>query len=185
MGGLEIAAALLGVINVVLVVRRSIWNFPFGMAMVSLYAIVFWEARLYSDALLQIFFLVVQIYGWWAWSRADRSDEGVAVSWMIARARVGWALATVFAILAWGLAMARWTDAAAPMADACVAWMSVTAQFLQSFRKVESWLVWILVDVVAIGVFMTRGLQVTAALYAIFLLLSVAGLIEWRRKAHS
>ena len=70
MGGIEIAAALLGVINVLLVVRRSVWNYPFGIAMVSLYFFVFRDAKLYSDALLQIFFLLIQLYGWWAWTRA-------------------------------------------------------------------------------------------------------------------
>ena len=80
MGGIEIAAALLGVINVLLVVSRSIWNYPFGIAMVSLYFFVFWDAKLYSDALLQIFFLLIQIYGWWAWVHADRVDDGVAVA---------------------------------------------------------------------------------------------------------
>ena len=66
MGGTEIAAALLGVINVLLVVRRSVWNYPFGIAMVALYFFVFREAKLYSDALLQIFFFLIQLYGWWA-----------------------------------------------------------------------------------------------------------------------
>ena len=70
MGATEIVAAVLGVINVVLVVRRSAWNYPFGIVMVALYFFVFWNAKLYSDALLQVFFFVIQIYGWWAWVHA-------------------------------------------------------------------------------------------------------------------
>src|SRR4029453_19570025 len=81
MGGIEVAAALLGIINVVLVVRRSVWNYPFGIAMVALYFFVFWDAKLYSDALLQIFFLLIQVYGWWAWFHAAQVDHGVAVEW--------------------------------------------------------------------------------------------------------
>src|SRR5918993_3612035 len=102
MGGIEIAAALLGVINVLLVVRRSVWNYPFGIAMVSLYFFVFWDAKLYSDSLLQIFFLLIQLYGWWAWSRADQVDHGVAVGWLDDRARLCWAGGTALAILLWG-----------------------------------------------------------------------------------
>ena len=183
MGGIEIAAALLGVINVLLVVRRSIWNYPFGIAMVVLYFFVFWDAKLYSDALLQIFFLVIQIYGWRAWVHADRVDHGVAVDWLSDKARVTWLAGTAAAILIWGSGMARFTDAAAPMADATIAGLSVSAQVLQSLRKVESWVLWVTVDALAIGLFAWRGLGVTSALYALFLVLAVLGLFEWRRTA--
>jgi nicotinamide mononucleotide transporter len=183
MGGIEIAAALLGVANVLLVVRRSVWNYPFGIAMVSLYFFVFWDAKLYSDALLQIFFLLIQLYGWWAWTRAERVDHGVAVGWLGNRARLRWALGTVVAILVWGTGMGRFTDAAAPMIDATVAGLSVSAQILQSLRRVESWVLWVSVDLLAIGLFAWRGLAVTAALYALFLLLAILGLYEWQRKA--
>lgn len=185
MGGIEIAAALLGVINVLLVVRRSVWNYPFGIAMVSLYFFVFWEAKLYSDALLQIFFFLIQIYGWWAWVHADRVDHGVAVGWLGNRARTGWLVGTAVAIIGWGTGMARFTDAVAPFADATVAGMSVSAQILQSLRKVESWVLWVSVDILAIGLFAWRGLNVTAALYGLFLILAAIGLIEWRRKARA
>lgn len=183
MGGMEIAAALLGVVNVLLVVRRSIWNYPFGIAMVALYFFVFWDAKLYSDALLQIFFLVVQLYGWWAWVRAEQVDQGVAVGWMSGRARWIMIAATAMATALWGLGMARFTDAVAPMADATVAGLSVTAQILLSLRRVESWILWITVDTLAIGLFASRGLGVTAALYGLFLMLALFGLVEWQRKA--
>ena len=183
MGGLEIAAALLGVINVLLVVRRTTWNYPFGIAMVALYFFVFWDAKLYSDALLQIFFLLIQAYGWWAWSRADRVDDGVAVGWMAGRNRFIWAGATIFGILLWSSGMARFTDAAAPYADGTIAGLSVAAQFLQSFRRVESWILWIAVDILAVGLFAWRGLTVTSGLYGLFLILSVIGFLEWSKKA--
>jgi nicotinamide mononucleotide transporter len=183
MSTLEIIAAMLGVVNVLLVVRRSIWNYPFGIAMVSLYFFVFRDAKLYSDALLQLFFLVINLYGWWAWSRAEQVDHGVAVSRMSTKSRLYWLVGTAIAIALWGSGMARWTDAAAPFADATIAGLSVSAQILQSFRRVESWVLWIAVDTLAIGLFLWRDLLVTAALYALFLALAIAGLIEWKRKA--
>ena len=185
MGGIEIAAALLGVINVLLVVRRSIWNYPFGIAMVSLYFFVFWDAKLYSDALLQIFFLLIQIYGWWAWVRADRVDDGVVVCWMNRRAQAVWFSGTLVAIIVWGSGMARFTDAVAPMADGAVAGLSVAAQILQSLRRVESWVLWIAVDSLAIGLFAWRGLGVTSALYGLFWVLALLGFVEWSRKARA
>jgi nicotinamide mononucleotide transporter len=182
MQGWEIAAASLGLVNVVLVVRRSIWNYPFGIAMVSLYFFVFAEAKLYSDALLQIFFLVIQLYGWWNWRHALADDHGIRVEGLTWNQRLLWLAGAGAASTAWGLAMARWTDAALPVADAFIAGLSVSAQCLQSLRKVESWVLWIAVDVLAIGVYLARGLQVTAALYAVFLALCVFGLAGWRNR---
>jgi len=178
----EIVAALLGVVNVLLVVRRSVWNYPFGLAMVTLYFFIFQDAKLYSDALLQIFFFVINVFGWWNWSRADKVDDRVAVGIMNNRARALWLGGTIAAVLAWGTLMARFTDAAAPFPDAAVAGISVAAQILLTLRRVESWILWIAVDVLAIGLFASRGLHVTAGLYVIFLVLAVAGLVEWRKK---
>lgn len=185
MSSVELIAALLGVVNVLLVVRRSIWNYPFGLAMVTLYFFVFADAKLYSDALLQIFFFAINLYGWWNWSRAERIDDGVAVGVMTGRARLLWLGGTIAASLAWGSLMARFTDAAAPYPDAAVAALSVAAQILQSTRRVESWLLWIAVDILAIGLFIARGLHITAGLYAIFLVLAIAGLVEWKKKVTS
>lgn len=185
MGGMEIAAALLGIVNVVLVVRRSTWNYPFGILMVALYFFVFWDAKLYSDALLQIFFFVIQMYGWWAWVHARHVDHGVAVAWMLRRQRLPWLAGTAVAVALWGSGMARFTDAAAPFVDATTAGLSIAAQCLQSLRRVESWVLWIAVDVIAIGLFAWKGLFVTSALYALFLILAAIGLFEWRRRARS
>ena len=182
MGQLEIFAALLGVMNVMLVIRRSIWNYPSGIAMVSLYFFIFYDARLYADALLQIFFLVIQLYGWSNWLRSGRASGTVVVERLGVGARLAWLAGTAVAVLVWGAAMARFTDAAAPFLDSAVAGLSVSAQWLLALRKIESWALWIVVDLLAIGLFLSRGLEVTAALYALFLLLAVAGLFAWARR---
>lgn len=181
MGWLEWIAAALGVVNVALVVRRSIWNYPFGLAMVALYFFVFYEARLYSDALLQLFFLAVQVYGWRNWLRARMANGEVPVGLMTNGNRLIWAAATAGASVAWGFAMARYTDAAAPLVDAFVAGASISAQLLLARRRIENWVLWILVDIVAIGLYWSRDLQATSGLYFLFLLLSIAGLIGWTK----
>ena len=181
MSVLEWVAAGLGVLNVLLVVRRSVWNYPFGLVMVALYFFVFFEARLYSDALLQIFFFVVQLYGWVNWVRARTAAGEVPVGWMTARARLLWGAGTIVASLIWGLGMARYTNAAAPIIDAFIAGTSISAQILMARRMIENWVLWILVDVVAVGLYFSRNLYPTSALYLLFLLLSIAGLLGWRR----
>jgi nicotinamide mononucleotide transporter len=181
MNPIEYVAAGLGVINVALVVRRSVWNYPFGLIMVSLYFFVFFEARLYSDALLQIFFFVVQLYGWRNWLRAKQAAGEVPVAVLTPPERLAWAAATAAASLAWGLGMTRYTDAAAPMIDAVIAGMSIAAQILMARRLIENWVLWVVVDAIAIGLFASRGLYATSALYALFLLLSIIGFVGWRR----
>ena len=177
----ENAAALLGVINVALLVRRSIWNYPFGIASVALYGYVFLNARLYSDAVLQIYFFVIQFYGWWNWLKG-RSDDGyVRIESMSARERASFAGATIAVALAIGWLFRSYTNAAAPWMDAALAATSVTAQYLLSVRKIENWVLWITVDVFYVGLYWWKGLYSTSGLYAIFLMLSAAGLIEWLR----
>jgi nicotinamide mononucleotide transporter len=177
----EIIAAILGVINVVLVARRSLWNYPFGLAMVALYAEIFFGARLYSDALLQIFFFVAQLYGWWNWSRTRAEAGAVVVETLTATGRLAWLGGAAVAIVAWGSFVARWTDASYPYWDASVAGLSVCAQILQSRRKLESWMLWIIADIAAIGLYFAKQLYPTTILYGVFLIIATWGLIEWQR----
>jgi nicotinamide mononucleotide transporter len=181
---LEWLAVVLGLLNVALVVARSVWNYPFGLAMVCLYALIFYETKLYSDMVLQVFFFVVQIYGWVAWRAASAAAQ-VPVRWMTMQSRAAWGAAIVAAWLVWSAGMARFTDAAAPWVDGGIAMMSVAAQILMARRMVENWWLWIGVDLLAIPLFASRGLALTAGLYALFLLMSLVGLIQWRRAARA
>jgi nicotinamide mononucleotide transporter len=178
----EIIASALGVANIVLLVRRSIWNYPFGIVMVTLYGIVFFQARLFSDALLQVFFFVVQIYGWWVWYHARDSEGLVKVETMTNRARIAWAAVIVLATVAEGWYLANYTTDSAPWMDANTTAMSVVAQYLLSIRRIENWILWIVTDVVQIGLYYWKGLYPTTGLYILFLVLSSVGLYKWQRE---
>ena len=183
MNALEIVAALLGLINIILIVRRSIWNYPFGLAMVAISGWLFVQpdVKLYSDAGLQDFFFVVQLYGWWNWSRAQASAGEVVVLALTPATRAAILGAIGAATIGWGALMHRFTDASLPWWDAFIAMASVAAQLLMARRYLENWILWIAVDLVAIGVYATKGLMLFAILYAAFLILSIMGLAEWRR----
>lgn len=179
MNPLETLAALFGVVNIVLLVRRNVWNYPFGIASVALLVPVFHGAKLYSDAGLQIFYIVVQIYGWRAWAQAGEGEAIVAVDYLAGRARIIWVGAIVALALLWGAGMQRWTDAAYPFWDALIVAMSIAAQILLAHRRIENWWLWIAVDVIALALYPARGLWVAAGLYAIYLVLSIVGLRAW------
>ena len=184
MNWLELAGALLGLVNIVLLVRRSVWNFPFAMAMVSLMGLTLYEQKLYAETGLQVFFFVVNAWGWWLWSRTKRAETAtVPVGWMSPRSRLAWAGTTAALSLSLGWVLHRFTDAALPFADSAVTGASIAAQVLLGLRRVENWLLWIVIDVASIALFINRELYLFAALYIAFLILSVHGYREWKRAA--
>lgn len=181
MSVIEWIAALLGVANVWLVIRRSIWNFPAALAMCTLYLWVFFDAKLYSDALLQLFFIAINIFGWTAWlgNRAAMGD--IIVETMARRQRLLVIAATIVAWFGWSSLMGAVTDASHPYWDGGVAVASISAQILLALRKLENWVGWIFVNLISVPLYLVKGLYPTAALYTLLLVMAVLGLIEWVR----
>ena len=178
---IEIVAVLLGIANIVLIIRRSVWNFPVAIVMVALYFIIFRDAKLYSDAGLQIFFAAINLYGWWSWNR-NKDDSGViSVRRLPATGYALWITGSILAIWAWGAIMHAETDASYPYWDASVAMLSILGQILMTRRFVENWHYWIIVNIISIPLYIVKDLHLTAGLYGIFLVLAVAGLVEWRK----
>ncbi len=179
---LEWIAAGLGVFNIALLIFRSQWNFAFAIASVSLYIFVFFESGLYAESALQVFFIIANIWGWLLWRRTLRSasDESrVPVRWLDWRSRIVWllAMAAISINLSW--VMDKYTPATVPYVDTPLAVFSIGAQFLLAYRRIENWVLWIAIDLVAIPLYVYRGLEPTAGLYGGFLVMSLFGLKEW------
>ena len=178
---LEWIAALVILANIYLAARQNIWCWPVGVVGVSLYLYVFFTAKLYSDTLLQVFFLVMQFYGWYHWVRGgiDHSTSLAAVKrltvpqwcWTAAGAAAGTA--------ALGTVMHRFTDAALPYPDAFVATVSVIAQFMMTRKVLENWTLWIVVNVVSIAIYSIKALYPTVGLYLANLVLCIVAYREW------
>ena len=176
----EAVAVVFGAAAVALTIRQRLWCWPLGLVQVALYVYVFYQARLYSDMVLHVIYVVLQVYGWYRWRSGERGSA-LPVSYLSLTERAGWAMAIALAASVWGEAMLRYTDAAAPRADAFIAAASLAAQYLLAIKKLENWIVWIVVDVVAIAVYWSRDLRLTSGLYGVFLGLCVLGLVEWRK----
>ena len=177
----EIAGSVLGLIQIVLLVRRSLWNFPLAMASVTLVGITLFEGRLYSEAGLQGFFFVVNALGWYQWSRVRSGDNAVPVGWMSTAARLRWAAVTVLLSVTLGWIMHTFTNAALPFADSAVTGASIAAQLLLNNRRIENWVLWVAIDVVSIALYLYRDLFFLAALYVAYLVISGIGLRQWTR----
>jgi nicotinamide mononucleotide transporter len=179
---LELVAAVSGVASVWLAQRMHVANWPAGMLSVLCLVFVFFGARLYADALLQAALFVLCAYGWWRWTR----DGARADHLPVLRAR--W-LESALGLVAAGLATAacagalmRWTDSPAPWPDAAILMFSLLAITAQAHRRLECWMVWIAVDLVAIPLYWSRGLPLTTGLYLLFLLLCIGGWMKWERR---
>lgn len=183
MSWIEWLAAALGFANVALLVRRSVWNYPFGLGMVALYALIFWQSRLYGEAGLQVFFFAAQLWGWWLWLRVRDQKDGVPVGWLTGSQRVLWLGSIAAGGLTLALVMDRYTNASAPFVDSPITIASIAAQLLLALRRTENWLLWIAIDVASIGLYLSRGLYPTSALYVAFMVLSVLGYRQWRTAA--
>jgi nicotinamide mononucleotide transporter len=176
---LEILAVLLGLANILLIVRRSLWNYPFGIAMVSIYFFIFLDANLYSDMLLQIFFLCVQIYGWWHWVRGRDTQGALIVERASRGLMTGWIFGLAIATALWGWLMHSQTDAAFLWWDASIAMTSIAAQILMSRRYLENWLFWVFVNLLSIPLYAAKDLWLTAGLYGLNLCICLWGWREW------
>jgi nicotinamide mononucleotide transporter len=179
---LEIIGTALGVIGVWLMIRQNVWGWPVGLLQVSVSAWVFYGAKLYSDALLQVCFFAIQAYGWWHWLRgADATRANLPVTRLRIRAIVGWSVAGLLGSAAWGETMRRTTDAALPHWDAFILVFSLIAQWWQARKRLECWAGWMVVNVVAVGVYWLKDLHLYAALYVIFFGMAVVGHVAWKR----
>ena len=178
---LEWIAALAGAISVYLSARENIWSWPTAIVNVGLYIIVFRRTGLYSDMGLQVVYLVLSIYGWYQWlyGGAERTQLTVSRATMLE-----WLIATPIALVFW-LALGRYTSTlqgvALPYLDSCLTTISLVAQWMMTRKRLENWVLWILVDIVYVPVYVYKHLPVTAVLYAVFLVLAVLGLRSWRR----
>jgi nicotinamide mononucleotide transporter len=178
---LEIIASVFGLLCVWLTVRQNIWCWPAGLVQVLVFIAVFYQVKLYSDLVLHVVYVGLQIYGWWFWLHGGRNHHEAEVTVQRPAVRAGWFATTVVGTALWGYGMATWTDAAVPYGDAFTTVASLCAQWMLARKRLESWLYWIAVDVVAIGIYWFKGLYVTTGLYAVFLILAICGLISWHR----
>jgi len=181
MSNLEIVAVLINVLGVWLTTQRIRWCWPVSVVAVLLYAWIFFDAKLYSDTLLQIIFAFLQGYGWWRWSQGGLDHGKVHVARLPLRDAVLGAIAGVIGTVLLGGLMSSFTDAAVPWLDACLTAFSLVASGWAARKYVASWALWIALDVVYVGMYLSKDLQLTAGLYAGFVLLAFYGYRSWKR----
>ena len=177
----EIVATVAGFLCVWLTLRQNIWCWPVGLVQTVIYVWLFWTVRLYSDVGLQLVYIALQVYGWHNWLHGGRNKGRLEVSVLSANERLLWVAVGLAGTAVLGTLMHGLTHAALPYWDAAAAALSLVAQWLMNKKIVESWLFWITVDVLSVGIYAAKGLYFTSALYGAYLVLATAGLFAWKK----
>jgi nicotinamide mononucleotide transporter len=175
----EIVSALFGVICVVLTIRQDIRCWPTGLVQVALAAFVYYHARLYSDMWLHFIYIIMSVYGWYNWLHGGADRGPLRVTKLSLGGLAFWISAALLGTAAVGALMDNYTNADLAYWDAATTVLSLIAQWLLTKKKLESFMVWILVDVLCIGIYYYKGLFAFAAEYVAFLVLATSGLLAW------
>lgn len=189
---IEFVGTVLYLASVWLIAKRNILTWPIGIASVLLYMILFYQIQLYSDTIEQVYYLGASAYGWWYWSRSEPNQQTITrVAFSPPRTMMGWAIFTLAVSVVVGLAMTRihiWLPAifpepaSYPYVDGLTTVMSFVAMWLLARKRVESWVYWIIVDVIGIWLYFVKDVKFLSLLYVILLVIATKGFLEWRAR---
>ena len=179
---LELVAVVTGFACVWLAARESLWNFPIAIFSCLLFVVVYFRAKLYADCGLQGLFILLSGYGWYQWLYGGRDATELRVTHAQGREwLLGAAFAAVFT-LGFGYYLRYHTDAAFPYIDSFTTAGSIVAQYLLTRKRLENWLLWLLVDVIYVPMLWYKDLYFVSLLYFLYLIVAAYGYWQWRRE---
>lgn len=176
----ELIAVIFAVAYLVLAIRQNIWCWACAGISTALYVYLFAHANLYMESLLNVFYFGMAIYGWSVWRRGKTDDELPVTVWPMS-VNIYAISIIVCSAAATGFLLARFTDAAYPYVDSATTFAAIWATFLVARKILENWWYWLVIDVVSVFIYWSRGLEATAALFVVYVLLIPIGFVAWTR----
>lgn len=181
----EITAVALAVIYLLLVIRQNAWCWVAALVSTSIYTALFWDVQLLMQSALNVFYLLMAVYGWWHWRYGGVAINGEAqsppiVCWPWRRHVIVLLLISLAALIS-GYLLSQHTEAALPYLDSLVTWAAVATTFMVARKVLENWVYWWVINSLAIVLFVERGLALTAALHALYLVIAIFGWRRWLR----
>ncbi|MCB8994841.1 MAG: nicotinamide mononucleotide transporter [Bacteroidales bacterium] len=180
---IEILGVVTGLIYLYFSIKQNIWLWPWGIVTSLLYIVVFFQTKFYADMSLQIYYFGISIYGWYFWLRGgDKDKPGLPV---IRIRPVGWIFIVLIVLaltLISGFILRDFTDSPLPFWDAFTTAGSVVATWMLARKYLEHWLIWIVVDLVSIGTYISKGLFPTILLFTVYTAMAVYGYFEWKKE---
>ena len=186
---LEFAGLIFGLLAVVFLIKEHILTWPAGIIYVLISFVIFWNAKLYGDFLLHIVFLILNIYGWYSWSnKTTNEDKNVAIQKLPLTQSIKTFLFTCLGIIVFAQALIyipTWIEgmpsASLPYWDSTTSILSVTGMWLTTKKYIDNWYYWLVVDILATGIYFYKDIPFYAVLYFIYIGLAVAGYIAWKK----
>jgi len=204
---IEAIVVVSGLVSVYFLTRQNIWCWPTGLVSVGLATIVFYDSFLYSDMILHVYYFGMNIYGWIHWKRKSENVDELPVTRMSMPSNVKWIVITVIGTIAWGWAMSHlvliaewvlvnidpnigwassWAGGAAPVpafpyGDAFTTVASLVAMWFMAQKRIENWVYWFIIDIVAVSIYAMKGLYLFSGQYFILLILCAMGFRDWRK----
>ena len=179
---LEIAANAFASVSIALAARSNIHLWWTGIVGSALFGVLFMQTQLYADATLQLFFIATSVWGWRLWRRGGAGHTPTPVRRSPRHLVFGLTLGAVAVTALYGSLLHHWTNAYAPFVDSAVLCFSVAGQLLLMQRRIETWPAWLVVNTLAVPLFASRGLTLTAVLYAVYWFNAWYGWWHWRRE---
>ena len=180
---LQIVGTTLGLLYLWLEYKANIWLWIVGAIMPVVHGVLYFQSGIYADAAMQLYYVLAGVYGLVVWKRRPKkSDHGdirhTPMKWIVP-------LVAVYAVLhvAFYFFLSEYTDSRVPLFDSMSTALSIVAMWMLSRKLVEQWLVWLVVDMISVGLYIYKGIPITAGLYALYCILAVAGYVRWRRQA--
>jgi len=180
---IEILGAILGILYIFFSIRQNILTWPTGLLTSILYVVVFFQAKLYADMGLQVYYVFISIYGWYFWLKGKKPAENSQVPVRLANKKLRWilVLASVILYVIIFYILKNFTDSDVPKMDAMTTALSIVATWMLAKKYIRHWLIWIFVDAVSAGLYVYKGLWPTVILFIVYTIMAVLGYIEWKK----
>lgn len=178
---LEITGAVLSLIYLYLSINQKATLWIFGFISSVLYVVVFIQSKLYADMSLQLYYVVISIYGWIHWkSGKNANGSDLKVTTLNKKMTVILLLSAFFIYTIYFIVLNYFTDSTVPKFDSLIGSLSVIATWMLARKYIENWLVWIVADGLAVGLFLYKGLYPTSVLFVVYTIMSIVGYIQWK-----
>lgn len=180
---IEVFGAVAGIVYVILEIRQNIWLWPLGLVTSAIYVFVFFTSKFYADMGLQAYYVFISVYGWYWWLKGGRKFKAGTLPVTRVSMKLAAILLFVFIILFAGiwLVLVNYTDSPVPLGDAFTTALSIVATWMLARKIIEHWILWIIADIVSMGLYIYKGLYPTVLLFAVYTVMAVIGYREWRK----
>lgn len=179
---LEVWGFITGAGCVWLQVKENAWNWPIGIVNNIVYVIVFYRSGLFADAGLQVVFIIISVYGWWAWLRGGEHHTQLRVSRTSSRQAALLTVLTLAGTIAIWWLLRTYTPSSVPWGDSITAALSLTATYMLSRKMLENWIIWNMANVIYMGLYIYKHLYLTMLLYVVFFGMCAAGFLRWQKE---